>query len=58
MEMSEIVSLVLNSGVAVVVIAYFMLRDWKFMGQLTSTLQTLVDTVACLKDFVEKGDDD
>lgn len=57
MEMSEIVSLVLNSGVAVVVIAYFMLRDWKFMGQLTSTLQTLVDTVACLKDFVEKGED-
>lgn len=38
MGVEEIVNLFVNNGVAVAVIGYFALRDWKFMGQLTSTL--------------------
>jgi len=52
--MDDLVNLLVNSGVTVVIIAYFMFRDYKFMGQLQNTLVTLVDTVAALKDAVAK----
>lgn len=54
MEMSEIANIILNSGVAVVVIAFFMYRDIKFMSQLQTTLTTLVDTVDTLKEVVSR----
>lgn len=54
MEMSEIANVILNSGVAVVVIAFFMYRDIKFMSQLQTTLTTLVDTVDTLKEVVNR----
>ena len=52
MDMEAIVNLLLNSSVSIIVIAYFMYRDFKFMVQLQQTLQTLVDTVDCLKDVI------
>ena len=57
--MEDLVNLIVNSGVTVVIIAYFMFRDYKFMNQLQNTLTTLVDTVSALKDvlrFDEKED--
>lgn len=48
MEMDTFASMMLNSGVSIAVIAYFMYRDNKFMTQLQQTLQTLVDTVSVL----------
>ena len=57
--MEDLVNLIVNSGVTVVIIAYFMFRDYKFMSQLQNTLTTLVDTVSALKDvlrFDEKED--
>lgn len=45
MEMEALVNLILNSSVAIVVIVYFMFRDWKVMSTLTNTLQELVDSV-------------
>ena len=50
MSMDQIVQMLVNNGTAVAVIAYFMYRDYKFMGTLQSTLTTLVDTVNVLKD--------
>ena len=50
--MEAIVNMILNSSVSIIVIAYFMYRDFKFMVQLQQTLQTLVDTVDCLKDVI------
>lgn len=50
--MDEVVNLILNSSVTVVVIAYFIYRDNKFLTQLQSTLVTLVDTVDTLKDMI------
>lgn len=52
MEINELVNLALNSGVAIVVIIFFMYRDIKFMSQLQTTLTALVDTVNALKDVV------
>lgn len=50
--MDEIVNLILNSSVTIVIIAYFIYRDNKFMSQLQNTLTTLVDTVDTLKDLI------
>ena len=50
--MDEMVNLILNSSVTIVIIAYFIYRDNKFMGQLQQTLTTLVDTVDTLKDMI------
>lgn len=50
--MDALVNMILNSSVSIIVIAYFMYRDFKFMTQLQQTLQTLVDTVDCLKNVI------
>lgn len=52
MEMQELITMLVNNGTAVAVIAYFMYRDFKFMSTLRDTLTTLVDTVDVLKDAV------
>lgn len=54
MEIQELANLILNSGVAIIVVAYFMFRDYKFMGQLQVTLVSLVETVNTLKDCVNE----
>lgn len=52
MEMQDLITMIVNNGTAVAVIAYFMYRDFKFMSTLRETLTTLVDTVDVLKDAV------
>lgn len=52
MEMQDLITMLVNNGTAVAVIAYFMYRDFKFMSTLRETLTTLVDTVDVLKDAV------
>lgn len=57
MEINEIVNLVMNSGMAIVVVAYFIVRDWRFQSTLEQTLSTLVNTVNGLKEIVvSKGE--
>lgn len=53
MEMKELVNMIQNTGVTVVIIGYFIYRDYKFMGTLKDTLTTLVNTVSTLKDVVQ-----
>lgn len=55
MEMNDIVTLVLNSGVTVAVLAYFIYRDNKFMTELQHTLTTLVDAVNLVKELINKN---
>ena len=52
--MMHLVGAIADNTVSIVVIAYFMFRDYKFMGELQKTLQSLVDTVGVLKIFVAK----
>lgn len=53
--MNEIVNIFVNNGVAVAVIIYFMIRDYKFISSLSSTLQELIDTVKDLSNTVNKS---
>ena len=55
MEFEALVNLLTNTGVTLVVLGYFLVRDYKFMQTLSDTLTTLVNTVDALKDCV-KGD--
>lgn len=50
--MQDFITMIVNNGTAVAIIAYFMYRDFKFMSTLRDTLTTLVDTVDVLKDAV------
>ena len=54
MEMNDIVSLFVNNGVAVAVIIYFMIRDYKFISQLTLMIQQLNDTVKDVEDTIRR----
>lgn len=53
MEMKELVNMIQNTGVTVVIIGYFIFRDYKFMGTLKDTLTTLVNTVNTLKEVIQ-----
>lgn len=61
MEMQELTSMITNTGVTVVIIAYFIFRDYRFMHQLETTLTSLINTVDMLKEVVkakyDKSDD-
>ena len=39
--MEQMVDLLVNSGVAVSVIAYFCIRDWRFTDQISRTLSAI-----------------
>ena len=54
MEMEGIVNLILNSSVSIVVIAYFMFRDYKFIQQLNTNIQKLVDVITLNNEKIEK----
>lgn len=51
-DFDALVATLVNSGVSIVVIAYFMIRDFKFLSTLVTTLQSLVDTVETLKEII------
>lgn len=54
LEFKEMITLLQNTGVTIVVVAYFMMRDYKFMSTLQEALTTLIQTVDTLKDMMEK----
>lgn len=45
MELNDLITMFVNNGVAVAVIIYFMFRDYKFITQLTKSIQELTDSV-------------
>lgn len=56
-NVADIISLIQNTGVTIVILGYFIYRDYKFMSTLQNTLTSLVHTVDTLKDVVgSKGD--
>lgn len=57
METPDIVSLIVNNGVAVAVIIYFMFRDFKFISKLSDSLQELIDTVKSFEKTIRKEDE-
>lgn len=51
MEMNDFVGLMLNNGIGVVCIAYFMFRDYKFMQKLTDLLSSLQATLDIVRKY-------
>lgn len=51
-----IVNMIVNHGVAVTVVVYFLFRDWKFHDNLQVALTTLIETVDTLKEVVNSRD--
>lgn len=54
--MNDIVNLIINSGTSVVIIAYFIFRDYKWNNQLISTLTKIEDTLEGIKGGVDYED--
>jgi len=52
--MDDLVNLIMNSSVTIVVLAYFIYRDYKFNDKLNSSLVTLNETVNLVKDLLLK----
>lgn len=46
--MNDIVNLIVNNGIAVVVVAYFMIRDYKFNNELIKTMTMIQDNLQAL----------
>ena len=54
MEIQDLTNLLLNSSVTVIMLVYFIWRDFKFMDTLKTTLTSLIDTIGSLKDCVSE----
>jgi hypothetical protein len=54
MSLEDMISLFVNNGIGVVCIAYFIVRDYKFMNTLNATLKSLEDSVKLIQDYFIK----
>ena len=54
MELQELSNILLNSGVTVAVLVYFIWRDYKFMDTLKTTLVSLINTTDSLRDCISE----
>lgn len=57
MEVNDIVTLFVNNGVAVAVIVYFMIRDYKFIFGLSKSIQELIDSVKSFETTIKERSD-
>lgn len=53
--MSDIINLLVNNGVAVVIVAYFIYKDNKFNNTLVETLTQIVVTLKELQEDIERS---
>lgn len=49
--MEEIVTLIMNNGLSVVLVGYFIFKDYKFNQQITDILGEIKEVLACLQTF-------
>ena len=54
MEFAEIVKLLVDNSVTVIIIAYFLVYNWKFTDSIQQTQTMLIATVSELKKTIEK----
>lgn len=55
MEINDLVNIFVNNGVAIACIIYFMFRDFRFMTELTKSIQELKDSVKEATKLYERG---
>ena len=54
MEFAEVVKLLVDNSVTVIIIAYFLVYNWKFTDSIQQTQTMLIATVSELKKTIEK----
>jgi len=47
--MNDIVNLIVNNGIAVVVVAYFLIRDWKYNADMIVILNEIRTMIEYIK---------
>lgn len=55
--MSDIINMLVNNGVAVVIVAYFIYKDNKFNDNLVKTLTEIVVTLKEMQKDIERNED-
>lgn len=51
MAIEELTSLIMNNGLSVVLVGYFIFKDYKFNQQILDVLGEMKEVLACLKTF-------
>lgn len=51
--MEEMVNLIVSNGMSVVIIAYFLYKDYKFNGQILNVLGEVKEVLSALKTWHE-----
>ena len=46
--MHEFINLIITNGIAVVIVAYFLFKDYKFNGQLIELMQEIREVLAVI----------
>jgi len=54
-KMNDMVNLLVNNGIAVVVVAYFMFRDYKFNNELVKTMTQIQDNLQSITNKMKGG---
>lgn len=54
MTMDDIINLIINNGIGVACIVYFMYRDYHFMQKLTDALSELNTTINTVRELSAK----
>ena len=54
MEFAELVKLLVDNSVTLIIIAYFLVYNWKFTDSIQQTQTMLIATVGELKKTIEK----
>ena len=55
--MSDVVNLLVNNGIAVVVVAYFLIRDWKYNADMIVILNEIKTMIEYIKKDVKPNED-
>jgi hypothetical protein len=55
--MSDIIELMVNNGIAVVVVAYFLFRDYKFNQELVGTLAKISSHMETMSERMVNSED-
>jgi hypothetical protein len=53
--LEQIIQLILENGSGVVLMAYFLFKDYKFNGNITNVLGEIKEVLAVMKDHMGKG---
>lgn len=55
-NIETIINMIVNNGVAIALLSYFVYRDNKFMTTLSTTLDSLQKSVDSVKKLIERGE--